>query len=328
MVQQNEAEGKLSPQDIDESSYRENREVISEEEETEGAQTVVYHCPINHSGTTVYVKGWVWTDSPFPPVILIHDLGENTRFYRTFSQIMSEYHFNVYCYDLRGHGRSGQIIGHIPSFDSLVRDLLQVVSWVRFKSERRIPILISQGVGGLISTYFQEQFPECVKYAVSIAPVLKETQGLSLASRAFIRTMAEMAPRTRIPKSMVSRFLALGGTPPSKRQLSFPGMTFNFAKEVMNAVKHLPSVFTRAAIDSMVIVPQQVTTYDAVFLKTLVAEHPLKDKIRLVEIGNIGAHPLTHKSQVRVVLESIFPWLEEKLGITIVRGQGYGPDSE
>ena len=198
-----------------------------------------------------------------------------------------------------------------------------MVSWVPLN-----PIIISQGVGGLISTYFQEQFPEYVDYAISIAPVLKETQGLSLASRAMIRTMAEIAPRMRLPRSMVSRFLALGGTPPSKRQLSFPGMTYHFAKEVMNAVNHLPNVFSRAAKESMLIIPQQVGTYDAAFLKKLVDEHPLKDRIRLIEVGNIGAHPLTQKKQVKVLLDSIFPWLEEKLATSITKGANNGSEPE
>ncbi|NRA68753.1 MAG: alpha/beta fold hydrolase [Pseudobacteriovorax sp.] len=274
---------------------------------------VVFKCPIDHSGGTAYLKGWLTENSPFPPVVMVHDLGEGVKLYRGLAQSLKSLGFSVYCFDLRGHGRSGHILGHSPSFDCLVKDLLQIVSWVRFKSDRKVPIVLSQGVGSMITTYFLEVYPDYAKYSISIAPVFKLGPAISLPIKVAIRIVAEMLPRLKLPRSLSQRMLTFGWLSSSKAQQKFQHLSFGLARELMNASEDLPSQFIRVTHEALIIIPQQVPHYDAITLKNLVAQHPLKDRLTLIEVGNIGAHPLTEPKERQVVLDSIIPWLEEKL---------------
>ncbi|SMF47966.1 alpha/beta hydrolase [Pseudobacteriovorax antillogorgiicola] len=290
-----------------------------EDEDDRDTQNLVFTVPVDHSGTSVYLKGWLQPESPFPPLVLVHDLGENVRMYKNFAKELGDKGFHVYGFDLRGHGRSGRLLGYVPHFESLVDDLLQVVAWIRYKSNRQLPIIVGQGVGGLITIFFHKKYPEYVRQCVLVAPVISEGDTMSPFYRTFIRTMAEIAPRMRLPRAIVPQFLSLGGTEPSKKQQKFQGITLNFAKEVMNAIGEVPQAITAFNSPGMIIAPQQVGRYDLKALKEMLSGLESEYDISLVEVSNIGTQPLTTQEELLVVLDSIYPWLEEQLGTSIER---------
>lgn len=298
------------------SPHIENAASLDKKDEV---QAVVYRCPIDHSGGTIYLKGWIVEDSELPPIVIVHDLGEGVRFYRSLAVRLHALGFSTFCFDLRGHGRSGPVLGHAPSFHSLVKDLLQVGSWVRFKSGRRLPILMSQGVGSLITTYFQEIYPEYINHHIAISPHYKLSNTISRSTRLFVKMFGELSPRFKLPKALSLRLTTFGSGLPSKRQKAFKGVfSFGLLKELLQALEGLPDVFIRCTHDCLIIIPQQVTEYDGIFVKNLLAKHPLRDKLLLLELGNISAHPLTEKEEYAVVLNSVLPWLEARLNRPIL----------
>ena len=296
----------------------EDDSVLSEDEDKD-TQNFVYTIPVDHSGTSVYLKGWIQQDSPYPPVVMVHDLGESVRSYRGIAEEMRQSGFSIFVFDLRGHGRSGRHLGHVPSFDALVEDLLQVVAWVRYKSNGELPIIIGQGVGALVSVYFKKKYSKYTRETILVAPPASEGKSMAPMYRTFIRSMAEVTPRMRLPRSMVSQFLSLGGMEPTAKQQKVQGITLHFAKEVMQAISQLPEVMKSFTGPAMVVVPQQVSAYDLGAVKKLLESLPFKDDLRLVEIGNIGTQPLAKEKEFNVVLDSIYSWLEEELETTIER---------
>ena len=200
-----------------------------------------------------------------------------------------------------------------------VEDLLQVVAWIRFKSNGQLPMIIGQGVGGLITMYFKKKYPKYVRETILVAPVVSEGKTMAPMYRTFIRSMAEVTPRMRLPRAIVPQFLSLGGTEPSLRQQKFQGITLHFAKEVINAIGGVHEVIKSFTGPAMIIAPQQVDGYDLKALKQLLDELSFKDDLSLVEVGNIGTQPLTKEKEFTVVLDSIYSWLEEELGTPIER---------
>ncbi|MBC7659570.1 MAG: hypothetical protein H7249_07665, partial [Chitinophagaceae bacterium] len=61
-------------------------------------QHLSFSCPVDHSGAAVHVQGWAGIHSEFPPVILVHDLGENSDFYAPAARILADRGFQAYCY--------------------------------------------------------------------------------------------------------------------------------------------------------------------------------------------------------------------------------------
>src|SRR5690606_30753211 len=129
--------------------------------------------PVDHHGTTVYVKGWRRPENTKPPIVIAHDLGENISMYRDVAKKLIKQGHNVYGFDLRGHGRSGRRLGHAPSFNILVLDLLQVAAWVRHQEAGKPAIIVGQGIGALITLSFTKRYSHFCRALVLSAPVLE-----------------------------------------------------------------------------------------------------------------------------------------------------------
>ena len=47
-----------------------------QESQPKKVQKIVFSLPVDHVGTTVYVKGWKFEENSNAPIVIIHDLGE------------------------------------------------------------------------------------------------------------------------------------------------------------------------------------------------------------------------------------------------------------
>lgn len=278
--------------------------------EKDDPQNVVFSCPVDHVGTAVYVKGWVRPQREKRAVVIVHGLGENVGYYREAARLLHDHGFSVFGFDLRGHGRSGRILGHVPSFDALVNDLLQVVNWIRHKSERQAPFIIGQGLGALIVMNFQRQYPRFCPAAVLLSPCFVPVP-VSFSQRFLIRSLAEISSMTRLPKSLTPRFLA-PSTPARKgAKTSFARVTLNFAKEVLHALDQVPAHFRDYNCPSLIMCPKQDSgfQYDKVF--EMVGRHPFKNKFEVREFDTSEHNLLTVEGEMQErVVNMIAAWLD------------------
>ena len=167
--------------------------------------SIVFNQPVDHLGTELYVKGYINQNTNMPPVIFVHDLGETSTDYRDAVKGLAVRGFSSFIFDQRGHGRSGQILGHIGKFDELVEDLLQVVNWVQYKSQRRKPYIVAFGLGALALTHFLQRNPNRCQGCIFVSPrMIDRTSALH---RSLIHMMAEMVPRLRVPLRLTPRVL-------------------------------------------------------------------------------------------------------------------------
>ncbi len=274
-------------------------------------QNMVFTIPVDHEGTAVYIKGWTVANSDKPPIVIVHDLGENISLYRLAAKTLGDQGYSVFGFDLRGHGRSGRFLGHIPHFDTLVKDLLQVVAWIRYKSNRRVPILISQGMGALISIYFQNTHPDMVQANILIAPVLDNRMRMPFVQRVLVRTLAELLPRVRLPRTLVPRFITRFPSDATLSSEIYRGITANFAKELMNAVNEAAEAFHQYAAKSLIIVPADASIFDFSFIEGLLKNHPHAENLKVVCLEGINIQPLSSgEAELAIVMQEILPWLE------------------
>jgi pimeloyl-ACP methyl ester carboxylesterase len=282
-------------------------------DDAEDTQNLVYSIPVDHDGTAVHVKGWAKLNTPYPPLVIVHDLGENIALYRAAAKRLGDEGFSVFGFDLRGHGRSGRLLGHIPHFSSLVNDLLQVVAWIRFKSNRRIPLLVGQGMGALIAVYFQKQYPELTRGAVLVAPVLDNRLRVTLLHRVLIRGLAQVFPRSRLPRSLVPRFIARISRMDTWNRPAYHGITANFAKELINAVTHVENSFRQFTAPSLILTPDASQGFDFENLFDMIQHHPSPERFQTRQLPGIGLQPLTvDPEQLDAVLNIMIPWLHEQ----------------
>lgn len=281
-----------------------------------GMTTEVYSLPVDHRNTHLYVKGWVMKDSTKPPIVIVHDLGENIGLFRRCAHLLCQQGYSVYGFDLRGHGRSGQILGHIPKFDALLSDLLQVTSWVKFANNRRKPFVIGQGIGALITIYFQKVFAGYVGNTVLVSPVISDDNYPSRAKRFLIKLLAEINPTQRLPHSLTPKFLSrkakIKKDQASKGMLSNYRITANFAKELIIAVTGAESAFHSSHKKSLILYPlgSKLSNFEA-FNQTLLG-HPRNHLITCFPLEAKTSNLLSGKNQqLKDNIKRIVSWLDD-----------------
>jgi pimeloyl-ACP methyl ester carboxylesterase len=277
------------------------------------AQNIVFSIPVDHSGNSIYAKGWLKPDSDSAPVILVHDLGEHISLYQSCAKKLNEAGFSVFGYDIRGHGRSGQFLGHAPSFDCLINDLLQMVAWIRYKSNRQKPIVIAQGIGSLIAVHFEASHPGVVGQYVLVSPVLELPEHLSKWRSLLVRSIAGAAPRLRLPRPLVPRFGPKVTKTDLPQRLLAHGISASFASELMFAAFHTGWQFQSFRAESLFVIPHEKSGYDYSYLKEMIDFHPAKSKFNYLELEGIGLQPLTTgQNQLQIVVEKVVDHLLAK----------------
>lgn len=104
-------------------------------------------------GTLLYSQSDMAAE-PMADVLLVHGLGEHSGRYEELSQSLQSWNLNVHRFDLRGHGRSGGLRGHVQSFRDYHSDIdlwIAALQGQDLLSEHRPFFLVAHSLGGLIS---------------------------------------------------------------------------------------------------------------------------------------------------------------------------------
>ena len=83
--------------------------------------------------------------------VITHGLSENTDRYEKLALSLNEDQWNVYAWDLRGHGRSTGIRGYVKQFRLYTRDFIHFLTFMLSKELERLPIvLFGHSLGALV----------------------------------------------------------------------------------------------------------------------------------------------------------------------------------
>lgn len=273
--------------------------------------------PVDHIGTTVYVKCWRRAQVGRPSIVVVHDLGEHTELYRDTAIDLVASGYNVYVFDLRGHGRSGRRLGHAPSFNVLVRDLLQVAAWVRHKEGGKPPVILGHGIGALITMDFTKEHGHLCRAAILSAPCLELAAEVTILARTLIRILAEVMPMLRIPASLAPRFAKelkhVQQQPDSGdeegRVTYFPRLTAIFAQELLSAIQRAEARFIEYPGSVLILCPDNDSICSYRDLKKSAAIHK-EHNLEIAELAGVGHNVFTEdESCRRKALDVVLPWL-------------------
>lgn len=283
-----------------------------------GLQKIVSSLPVDHAGTTVYLKGWRLEGSERPPIVIVHDLGEHAEVYRRTAENFALHGYTTYVFDLRGHGRSGRRLGHAPSFTVLVRDLLQVAAWVRHKEGGRAPIILGHGIGALITMEFTKNHGAFCRAAILSAPCLELTSETGPFARLILKFLADFSPTLRLPTMLTPRFardlgqrLAQEARDMGEEQarlVPFPRLTAIFAHELLNAIKRAEARFIEYHGSVLILCPERdhVASYGQ--LKKSAALHD-EHNLKIADLHDIGHSVFAEDATREVAMKVILPWL-------------------
>ncbi|MGI6787079.1 MAG: lysophospholipase [Acholeplasmataceae bacterium] len=91
-------------------------------------------------------------------VLIIHGIAEHSGRYDHVVKALNKAKFNVFRFDLRGHGKSAGKRGYVKNLDTLLNDVYTLVEHIKDKYPGKIFLLGHSLGGGIANTYASQYF--------------------------------------------------------------------------------------------------------------------------------------------------------------------------
>lgn len=96
------------------------------------------------------------SDSPVW-IIAVHGIGEHQERHKYLVDLFG-HDFNIFQYDLRGHGRSGGKKAYVDDFSLYMEDLLEITKYLKEKYRMQRYVLFGHSMGALITCAFMQNY--------------------------------------------------------------------------------------------------------------------------------------------------------------------------
>ncbi|WJX80587.1 acylglycerol lipase [Trifolium repens] len=133
---------------------------------------------VNSRGVEIFYKSWLpGTDRPKAAVFYCHGYGDTcTFFFEGIARKLACAGYGVFAMDYPGFGLSEGLHCYIPSFDSLVDDVIEIYSKIKAESPEihSLPsFLFGQSMGGAVALKMHLKQPKAWDGAILVAPMCK-----------------------------------------------------------------------------------------------------------------------------------------------------------
>jgi len=172
------------------------------------------YLPVSHDNQMVFFRGWLTKGKEVGvPLIVLHGLGDTSDSYQGLLNTLFENGFQSCSFDFRGHGQSASRLVNATGVNWFVQDLLQVASWIKFKTRQR-PLVLAEGFSGLVAYELQKKWPDLLRgIVVSDMPVLSslEHAPINFWLKMFSESMPKVAGSSKILPEEIRNIVMVPG---------------------------------------------------------------------------------------------------------------------
>lgn len=144
-------------------------------------------------------------DSPRALVAVVHGLGEHSGRHQQLADFLVDRGYAVLLHDLRGHGRSFGLRGHVDRFEDYTDDLRALLDQVAFPG----PVyVLGHSLGGLIAAAFAETFPGHLAGLILSSPCLQTAVPTPAWKERLAQGLSRITPRLRLASGLPLEKLA------------------------------------------------------------------------------------------------------------------------
>ena len=153
-------------------------------------------------GEELFRCTWLPDDEPAAALAVVHGYGEHGGRYRYLVDAMVPLGYAVHVFDLRGHGRSPGVRGHIERFADYVGDAGLFVDAIAAEQPGTPLYLLGHSLGGLIATAYAEERPDGLAGLILSSPFLRLKLPIGGVKRAAAKVLSRVAPTRDIGNSI------------------------------------------------------------------------------------------------------------------------------
>ena len=156
----------------------------------------------------LYWRGWESETDVKGSICLIHGLGEHCNRYEDIAKYFNKEGFNLFAFDLRGHGQSQGVRGDSPTFDQLLDDIGIFLNASLNLATGLPGFIYGHSLGGnLALNYLLRRKPKIAGAIVS-APALRLAFEPSRIKMILGRTLSKVLPTMAISSGLDTKALS------------------------------------------------------------------------------------------------------------------------
>lgn len=141
----------------------------------------------------LYYQSWQPAHESKGVVVAVHGHGDHSGGLRNAIFHLVESGYSWYGFDLRGHGRSPGVRGHIQNWSDFQSDLDRFLHKVKETENEKAIYLLGHSLGGLISIEYALKKPEGLAGLIAISPALGYSRVSPLKTR-VLRAFGYLRP--------------------------------------------------------------------------------------------------------------------------------------
>ncbi len=151
-------------------------------------------------GLRLHQQTWLG-DAPKAAIVLVHGYAEHSGRYAHVGERFTEAGYDIYAFDLRGHGRSdGKPRVYVRSIDEYTGDVDRFLTSVREKTADLPIFLLGHSMGGAISARFLVDGERGLAGAILSAPAVRRAGIFGRPVEGLFMFIAGLVPRWHFPK--------------------------------------------------------------------------------------------------------------------------------
>ncbi|HSK65463.1 MAG TPA: lysophospholipase [Anaerolineales bacterium] len=162
----------------------------------------------SQDGTDFFVRCWEPDSRIKAVVVLIHGLGEHTGRYEHVAQALTGAGYALCGMDLRGHGRSGGIRGHIPTLSTALQDIRELLIFVTKRYPELPHFLYGHSMGGLLTLAYTLQHKPALKGMIVTGPGLRSPLREQKGKVLLAKILGSLTPNTLLVSGLETGGLA------------------------------------------------------------------------------------------------------------------------
>lgn len=153
-------------------------------------------------GVDLFVRGWEPDAKPKAVVVLVHGHGEHVGRYEHVAKVMTDAGYIFAGFDLRGHGRSGGIRGHFPSWEAALQDIKDFFIFLTKRYPARPQFLYGHSLGGLMVLTYALKNKTRLKGVIATGAGLRSQVHDQKLKVLMAKALGSIAPTTLISSGL------------------------------------------------------------------------------------------------------------------------------
>ncbi|MDU5080880.1 lysophospholipase [Tissierella carlieri] len=252
-------------------------------------------------------------ESPKAIVLINHGFAEHLVRYDYITQSLNYGGYSVYRYDLRGHGRTKSILGHVNSYEDFILDCDEMVELIKRENNDLSIFMLGHSMGGFITCLYGLNYPNKLKgqiFSGAAVNTLPKAQGYRSYLYEFLNLFAKkMRIKNPITKDICRDENVV--TDYTKDPLILKDATLNFYVQfLVKGRKYINKNIQRYSYPCLIlhggadkIVPKEVAVY---------LYNSISSKDKEIKIYDDLYHEILNEKEKSQVMDNIISWLNHR----------------